>query len=153
VVLGVVVAKCSGDHPSQLRTWRHSSEALNRLLRGSLRFVSIRFQDNAALDGAAVAAFKNKPAPDNPPLAWIFSKPIAIVAPWMCHCPNMPWSLGNFHAANVDTLICKLGALASGAHYSTAGHPGSARHRQPGTVPISTILSANSDRWALTIPK
>ena len=39
----------------------------NRLLRSSLRFVSIRFQDSAALDGAAVATFKNKPAPDNPP--------------------------------------------------------------------------------------
>jgi hypothetical protein len=76
---------CSGDHFRRMRSWRHSSEALNRLLRGSLRFVSIRFQDNAALDGAAVAALKNKPAPDNPPLAWIFSKPIAIVAPWMCH--------------------------------------------------------------------
>ena len=63
----------------------HSSETLNRLLRGSLGLVSIRFQDNAVLDRAVVAAFKNKSAPDNSPLAWILSKPIAIIAPWMCH--------------------------------------------------------------------
>jgi hypothetical protein len=51
--------------------------SLNRLLRGSLGFVSIGFQDNAGLNGAAVAAFKNKPAPDNPSPAWIFSEAIA----------------------------------------------------------------------------
>jgi len=28
VVLGVVVANCSGDHFGRMRTWRHSSEAL-----------------------------------------------------------------------------------------------------------------------------
>ena len=35
VVLGVVVANCSGDHFREMRSWWHSSEALNRLLRGS----------------------------------------------------------------------------------------------------------------------
>ena len=28
MVLGVVVANCSGDHFGRMRTWRHSSEAL-----------------------------------------------------------------------------------------------------------------------------
>jgi hypothetical protein len=38
VVLGVVVANRSGDHSRRTRrAWRHSSEALNRLLRGSFR--------------------------------------------------------------------------------------------------------------------
>ena len=102
MVLGVVVANRSGDQSSRTSTWRYSSEALNCLLRGSFGLVSIGFQDNAGLNGAAGAAFKNKPAPDNPSPPWIFSEPIAIIAPWMCHCPNMPWSLGNFHAANVE---------------------------------------------------
>src|SRR5262249_45302499 len=34
LVLGVVVANRSGDHPMRTRTWRHSSEALKRFLRG-----------------------------------------------------------------------------------------------------------------------
>ena len=104
MVLGVVVANCSGDHSRRTRTWQHS-EAFNRLLRGSFGFISIGFQDNAGLNGAAGAAFKNKPAPDNPSPPWIFSETIAIIALWMCHQPNMPWPLGNFQAANVDTLF------------------------------------------------
>jgi hypothetical protein len=36
VVLGVVVANRSGDHSTRMHIWRHSSEALNRLLGGSL---------------------------------------------------------------------------------------------------------------------
>ena len=90
VALGVVVANCSGDHFRRTRTWRHSSEALNRLLRGSFGLVSIRLQENAGLNGGAIATFKNKPAPDNPSPARIFSEPIAIIAPWMLHRPNMP---------------------------------------------------------------
>ena len=102
MVLGVVVANRSGDHSGRTRTWQHS-EAFNRLLRDSFRLVSIRFQDNAGLNGAAIAAFKNKPAPDNPSPTRIFSEPIAIIALWMCHQPNMPWPLGNFQAGNVET--------------------------------------------------
>ena len=90
MVLGVVVANRSEDHSRRTRTWRHSSEALNRLLRGSFGLVSIGFQENAGLNGGAIATFKNKPAPDNPSPARIFSEPIAIIAPWMFHRPNMP---------------------------------------------------------------
>jgi hypothetical protein len=46
VVLGVVVANRSGDHSRRTRTLRHSSEALDRPLRGSLGFVSIWFLKN-----------------------------------------------------------------------------------------------------------
>ena len=106
VALGVVVANCSGDHFRRTRTWRHSSEALNRLLRGSFGFVSIGFQGNAGLNGAAVAALKNKPAPDNPAPAWIFSEPIAIIAPLTCHRPNIPWH-SVISGRDVDTLFCK----------------------------------------------
>jgi hypothetical protein len=71
-----------------MRTWRHSSEALNHLVRGGFGFVSIRFQDNARLYGTALA-LKNKPAPDNPSPARIFSEPIMIIALWVSHEPNM----------------------------------------------------------------
>jgi hypothetical protein len=89
-VLGVVVANRSGDQSSRTSTWRYSSEALNGLLRGSFGLVSIGFRDNAGLNGGAIAAFKNKPAPDNPSPARIFSEPIPIIALRMCHRLSMP---------------------------------------------------------------
>src|SRR5262245_9895598 len=73
---------CSGDHPSRMCTWRHSSKALNRLLRGSFGFVPMRFQDNTGLYGTAVA-LKNKPAPDNPSPARIFSEPTMMIPLWV----------------------------------------------------------------------
>ena len=84
MVLGVVVANCSGDHFRRMRSWRHLSEALNRLLRGSFGLVSIRFQHNTGLYGTAVA-IKNKPAPDNPLPTRIFSEPITIITLRMSH--------------------------------------------------------------------
>ena len=97
VVLGVVVANCSGDHSKRMRAWRHSLEALKRFLRGGFGLVSVRFQDNAGLYGTAVAV-KNKPAPDNPSPTRIFSEPITIIALSMSHEPNMTWPLGNFQS-------------------------------------------------------
>ena len=121
MVLGVVVASCSGDHPTRTRTWRHSSEALEGFLRGGFGFVSVRFQDNAGLYGTAVA-IKNKPAPDDPLPTRIFSEPITIIAPWPSHQPNMTWPLGNFQGwlpkrQAHDKVVCmsyKVVCMSSG---------------------------------------
>ena len=75
MVLGVVVANRSGDHPTRTRTWRAI-----RLRRSSASF--------AAASATAVAV-ENKPTPDNPSPTRIFSGPITIIALWMSHEPNM----------------------------------------------------------------
>ena len=74
MVLGVVVANRSGDHPTRTRTWRHSSEAL---------------KCSFAAASATAVAVENKPTPDNPSPTRIFSGPITIIALWMSHEPNM----------------------------------------------------------------
>jgi hypothetical protein len=93
---GVVVGRRSrGAFPANAR-WR-SSQPLNGLLRGGFGLVSVRFQDDPGFYRTAVA-FKNKPAPDNPVPAWIFSEPVTVVALWLPHGRNMTCSVANFQA-------------------------------------------------------
>ena len=91
---GVAVGRRSRGKFHANARWQ-LSQPLDCLLRGSFGLVSVRFQDDPALYRTAVA-FKNKPAPDNPVPAWIFSKPITIVALWLPHRSNMTCPVANF---------------------------------------------------------
>ena len=93
---GVVVGRRFGGKFHANARWQ-LSQPLDCLLRGSFGLVSVRFQDDPALYRTAVA-FKNKPAPDDPVPAWIFSKPITIVALWLPHRSNMTCPVANFQA-------------------------------------------------------
>src|SRR5215471_10282359 len=54
-------------------------------------------KDDPGFHRTAVA-FKNKPAPDDPVPAWIFSEPITIIALWLPHRRNMTCRVANFQA-------------------------------------------------------
>jgi hypothetical protein len=93
---GVVVG-CRSRGPFHANARWHSSQPLDGLLRGGFGLVSIRFQDDPGFYLTAIA-FKNKPAPDDPVPAWIFSKPITIIALWLPHSRNMTYRVANFQA-------------------------------------------------------
>ena len=98
---GVVVGRRFGGKFHANARWQ-LSQPLNCLLRGSFGLVSVRFQDDPALYWTAVA-FKNKPAPDDPVPAWIFSKPITIVALWLPHRSNMTCPVAKFQTGRSPT--------------------------------------------------
>ena len=93
---GVVVGRRSRGAFHANARW-HSSQPPDGLLGGGFGFVSIRFQDDPGLYRTAVA-FKNKPPPDNPVPAWIFSESITKVARWLPHRRNMTYRVANFQA-------------------------------------------------------